>query len=170
MAEFDATHVSIHSQANQRIQQQQQQQPEAMLAAAEVAAAGPSAATAVAAPVTAACSVTKRPGSGFSPYHLRKRPYLQCDAAGDAAALQQENEPIYLNITVRNQMGVDVVFKVKPTTMLGKVLDVYNLKMGLTEGYRFLFDGVRLGGQCTPATIGLEDGDIIDAIKDNLGD
>ena len=43
------------------------------------------------------------------------------------------------------QHGDDVVFKVKGSTVLGKVFDAYEARKGVANGtFRFTFDGSRL--------------------------
>lgn len=167
MAEFDATHVSIHSQASQQGQLLQQlQQPEAMPAAGGVAA-GPAPPMMTAAAV-AANSVTKRQGS-CSPYRVYKRPCMQYTVAAQTPEIQHEVEHKYLNITVRNEMGEDVMFKVISTVLLGRVMQAYMAKTECT-GYRFLFDGARVERHLTPASYNMQDGDVIDAVMEHLGD
>lgn len=78
--------------------------------------------------------------------------------------------PPPLNIIVKDQNGGEVHFKIKGTTKLGKVMDAYCAKKALNEStVKFVFDGQRLNKAATPEELGMEDGDAIDAMIEQLG-
>ena len=66
-----------------------------------------------------------------------------------------------ISVKVKDQSGGEVVFKIKPTTKFGRVLDAYCQKKAWDSGQvRFVFDGSRVRPEQTPEEIGLEDGDV----------
>lgn len=87
-------------------------------------------------------------------------------AAGEAAAGPSE----HLNLKVKAQDGNEVYFKVKKTTQFSKVMSAYCKRVGADlESVRFLFDGQRLRPDQTPADLGMEDEDEIDAMVQQTG-
>ena len=68
------------------------------------------------------------------------------------------------------QDGALVQFKTKKTTQLKKLMKAYCERMNLQVGStRFMFDGERIQEGQTPNELGLEDGDQIDAMVEQLG-
>lgn len=60
----------------------------------------------------------------------------------------------HLSLKVKSQEGNEVYFKVKKTTTFAKVMAAYCKKVGADmESVRFLFDGVRLKPDQTPADV-----------------
>ncbi len=58
--------------------------------------------------------------------------------------------------------GAEVVFKVRRSTLLGKVFSAYAAKTGTRRtAIRFLFDGKSLNDEDTPESLGLEDHDVV---------
>ena len=67
--------------------------------------------------------------------------------------------------------GTEVFFKCKKTTKLEKLMDAYCQRQGVNvHSIRFLFDGNRINGRQTPEDLEMEDGDIIDAMVEQMGD
>ncbi len=76
-----------------------------------------------------------------------------------------------INIVVRDLQGCRVLFKIRTTTQLGRVHQVYCEKMGLdSDAVKFLYRGDRLGDSDTPADWEMEDDDIVDALPRQIGD
>jgi len=74
-----------------------------------------------------------------------------------------------IDLTI-NYEGQTCTVKVKPTTPLKKVFDAAEKRFGREPGtFKFVYDGERLLPQDTPATHGMESGDIIDAHLEQLG-
>eukprot|EP00035_Acanthoeca_spectabilis_P034756 m.30858 g.30858 ORF g.30858 m.30858 type:complete len:91 (-) comp6847_c0_seq1:110-382(-) len=74
-----------------------------------------------------------------------------------------------IELSVKSEDNV-IKFKVKQTTKIAKIKDAYCKKMGLTPAnVRFLFDGDNIPDTATPSSVGLEDGDIIDVARVQLG-
>ena len=65
-----------------------------------------------------------------------------------------------LNIAVHNQQGHETVFRIKNTTQLGKVMDIYCSKMKYIAGdpprrtVTFLLDGTTVQSNDTPYSVG----------------
>ncbi|KAF2435833.1 ubiquitin-like protein [Tothia fuscella] len=75
-----------------------------------------------------------------------------------------------ITITVRDVQGQEIAFKIKPHTQLGKVMNAYREKKGLSrQAVRFLIDGTQINDDNTPASLELEDGDIIEVFLEQLG-
>lgn len=68
------------------------------------------------------------------------------------------------------QDGTEIFFKCKPHTQMKKLMDAYANRQGVNlNSVRFLFDGERLQGHQTPTDIGLEEGDSIDVVMEQVG-
>lgn len=82
---------------------------------------------------------------------------------------KKEKQPA-ISLTVKGQDGTEVVFKVKPTTLFEKVFAAYCDKKAVSrESVIFLCDGERVKADQTPEGIGMEDGDMIDAMIHQVG-
>mmetsp|Transcript_15301 Transcript_15301/g.42795 ORF Transcript_15301/g.42795 Transcript_15301/m.42795 type:complete len:89 (+) Transcript_15301:134-400(+) len=83
---------------------------------------------------------------------------------------EQKPEVKQLNISVKSQDGDQVQFKVKTSTKFEKIFVAYCSKKSMDRGsIRFLFDGERLPPEATPESVGMEDGDSIDAMTEQVG-
>ena len=62
-------------------------------------------------------------------------------------------------------------FKVHIDTKFEQVIKTYCKRQGIEDSaeYRFMFDGQPISGNEKPSTIGLEDEDIIDVFKRQIG-
>jgi small ubiquitin-related modifier len=77
---------------------------------------------------------------------------------------------VTLQLKVKNSEGKETVFKLKKSTALRKMMDAYCQREGVpADGVRFLFEGERLNREQTPDTLGMEDGDVIDALIEQTG-
>ncbi|GBG00159.1 hypothetical protein Rsub_12978 [Raphidocelis subcapitata] len=75
-----------------------------------------------------------------------------------------------LNIVIKDSTAAEVQFRVKATTKMEKIFKAYAEKKALNAGaVKFLFDGQRVQGHQTPADLGMEDGDSMDAMLEQLG-
>ncbi|KAJ2400158.1 dolichyl-phosphate-mannose-protein mannosyltransferase pmt3 [Coemansia sp. RSA 2559] len=64
----------------------------------------------------------------------------------------------------------EVMFKIKRSTKLAKLMQAYCARAGKSfDTVRFLVDGERINGDSTPDSLGLEDGDAIDAMTEQIG-
>ena len=66
--------------------------------------------------------------------------------------------------------GDEIHFRIKPTTLLSRVKRVYCERLSVDQNaVRFLYDGQRIKSNATPADLGLENNDVIDAIMEQVG-
>ncbi|PVH68942.1 molecular determinants of paralogue-specific sumo-Sim recognition, partial [Cadophora sp. DSE1049] len=76
----------------------------------------------------------------------------------------------YINIKVMDQSNQEIIFKIKPRTQFKKVKNAYCERQGLDIlAVRFLFDGIRLQDDQTPAAVDMEDEDCIQVFLYQLG-
>ncbi|CCF72480.1 small ubiquitin-related modifier [Babesia microti strain RI] len=76
----------------------------------------------------------------------------------------------HIQLKVRSPDGSEVFFKIKKKTKLEKLMSAYCNRLGQSQdAVRFLFDGERLKGDKTPEEMGIEEGDIIDAMVQQTG-
>jgi len=76
----------------------------------------------------------------------------------------------FVGLKVVGQDGSEVFFKIKKHTPLRKLIDAYCSRQGQsTSTIRFLYDGRRIQPDSTPKDLGMEDGDIIDAMLQQTG-
>ncbi|KAL4066615.1 ubiquitin-related domain-containing protein [Scleroderma citrinum] len=74
-----------------------------------------------------------------------------------------------LNLIV-NYEGVHITVKVKTTMPLKKIFEAAEKRFQKDPGtFKFVFEGNRLNGDDTPAQLGMEDGDMIDAHLQQIG-
>mmetsp|Transcript_13915 Transcript_13915/g.30053 ORF Transcript_13915/g.30053 Transcript_13915/m.30053 type:complete len:98 (-) Transcript_13915:352-645(-) len=75
-----------------------------------------------------------------------------------------------ISIAVRDQAGTEVFFKVKPQTKFQKVFEAYCQKKAVDiNSIRFVYDGVRISKDSSPVELGMEDGDVVDAVVEQVG-
>ena len=76
----------------------------------------------------------------------------------------------HLNIKVKDQNGNEVFFRMRKGAPLKKLMTAYCERQGVQENQiKFLYDGVRLMPEMTPASRDMEDGDEVDAMIPMLG-
>ncbi|KAH6904941.1 hypothetical protein BKA70DRAFT_514341 [Coprinopsis sp. MPI-PUGE-AT-0042] len=79
--------------------------------------------------------------------------------------MSQEPEDVKpkLNLNIAYE-GQNITVKVKSNMAFSKIFDVVEKKFGTPAGtFKFVYDGTRLGKDDTPASVGMEDGDQVDA-------
>ena len=75
-----------------------------------------------------------------------------------------------MNIKVRGTDGTELFFRLKPTTKLKKMMEVFLQKQGANENScRFVYDGARVRHDDTPKGLNMEDGDVIEAVVEQSG-
>lgn len=73
-------------------------------------------------------------------------------------------------IHVQDPHGGGISFKLKPTTPFRKMFDAYCERYQINiNNIRFLFDGNRLAETQTMQSVGMVDGDVIDAVVQQTG-
>eukprot|EP00727_Mastigamoeba_balamuthi_P007775 m51a1_g3618 putative ubiquitin-like protein smt3 (121) ;mRNA; f:83071-84091 len=97
----------------------------------------------------------------------------QLNAAGDKPAAPAGGAPAageHINLKVVGQDGTEVFFKIKKHTALKKLMDTYCQRQGIVpSNMRFLFEGKRINADQSPKDLNMEDGDIIDALLQQVG-
>lgn len=90
--------------------------------------------------------------------------------AEDTIPTEEKPAEAQIEIRVVSQDGAEVRFKLKKTTPLQKVFDAFCKQQDLkVENCRFMLDGSRLKGTQTPQDLDLEDNDMIDMVREQIG-
>ncbi|CAA2984755.1 small ubiquitin-related modifier 1-like isoform X3 [Olea europaea var. sylvestris] len=80
------------------------------------------------------------------------------------------DQSIHINLKVKGQDGSEVVFRIKRSTQLKKLMNAYCDRQSVEfNSIAFLFDGRRLRGEQTPDELEMEEGDEIDAMLHQTG-
>ncbi|KAJ2228872.1 SUMO protein smt3 [Coemansia sp. RSA 1722] len=88
----------------------------------------------------------------------------------DVKEKKPETSTEHINLKVVSADSSEVMFKIKRSTKLEKLMQAYCSRTGKAYGtVRFLVDGERINGDTTPDVLGLEDGDAIDAMTEQIG-
>mgnify|MGYP001060727878 FL=1 len=78
--------------------------------------------------------------------------------------------PCLFSLSPRFSLSSQVHFKVKPQTKMDKVLKAFCEKVDVdVSSVRLTFDGRRVEATSTPADLGLENGDVIDIVEQQVG-
>jgi small ubiquitin-related modifier len=100
----------------------------------------------------------------------KSTPTATTAAAPSPAAAAAAAPSEHINLKVMGQDGNEVFFKIKKHTALKKLIEAYCQRAGVSAtSIRFLFDGRRVQPDQTPKELGMEDGDIIDAMLHQTG-
>ena len=84
--------------------------------------------------------------------------------------IEDKPSDTHINLKVVNSEGNEVFFKIKKTTAVKKLMEAYCKRQGLINGsVRFSFDGTRLKDDATPASVGVQEGDTIDCMVEQVG-
>ncbi|RKP26949.1 ubiquitin-related domain-containing protein, partial [Syncephalis pseudoplumigaleata] len=76
----------------------------------------------------------------------------------------------HINLKVVDSQHTEVFFKIKRTTALKKLMHAYCERQGKSvESVRFLYDGIRILPDNTPAELEMEDDDTIDVMVEQVG-
>ena len=75
-----------------------------------------------------------------------------------------------IQIIVKDQLGEEVLFRVKHQTNMGKIFDAYANRRGVTRSVlRFMLDGKRILDDDTPESLDLQDLDQVDCLLEQIG-
>mmetsp|Transcript_8403 Transcript_8403/g.34112 ORF Transcript_8403/g.34112 Transcript_8403/m.34112 type:complete len:92 (-) Transcript_8403:118-393(-) len=88
------------------------------------------------------------------------------------ADAKDETKPAvdHISLKVKGQDGQEVFFKIKKTAKLGKMMKAYAERQAIgQDSIRFVFDGMRLNENQSPAELDMEDNDEIDAFLEQVG-
>merc|ERR1712190_163162 len=108
----------------------------------------------------------KRPHKAKAPHTAHARTDMaEKEEKASASGSAQE----HLNIKVK-QDDSEIIFKIKKTTPLKKLMNAYCSRQNLDQGQMvFLYDGERISPENTPEQLGMEDNDEIDAMIHQIG-
>jgi hypothetical protein len=89
----------------------------------------------------------------------------------DPPPQEPKPEPVsHINVRIASQGGSSTHFKIKRTTALGKMMDAYCARSAVAPtSVRFLFNGERIEPSSTAESMGVQDGDVIDAVLQQTG-
>ncbi|WAR54684.1 hypothetical protein PtB15_4B301 [Puccinia triticina] len=91
-------------------------------------------------------------------------------SSGKMSDNEQSQQPEHINIKVVDRNSQEVFFKIKTTTKLGKLMDVYANRIGHDPTtIRFIFDGVKVKPDDTPLDLDMSDNDRIDVMVEQVG-
>jgi small ubiquitin-related modifier len=97
-------------------------------------------------------------------------PTAAAPTKGEAPTGGDTGTPAQLNLKVVGADGQEVHFKIKSTTPLKRLMAAYcERQKSSPDSLRFLYDGQRLTNDQTPEGLGMEDGDLIDAMAAQTG-
>ncbi|VEU23569.1 DEKNAAC104734 [Brettanomyces naardenensis] len=82
---------------------------------------------------------------------------------------KQEQQDTHINLKVTDGSS-EVFFKIKRTTPLKRLMDAFCKRQGKSaDSLRFLYEGQRLTPDATPDSLDMEDGDLIEAHREQVG-
>ncbi|KAF4622316.1 hypothetical protein D9613_009260 [Agrocybe pediades] len=82
---------------------------------------------------------------------------------------EQEDVKPKINLNIAYE-GTQITVKVKPNMRFGKIFEAAEQRLGKEPGtFKFTYDGTRVNKDDTPAGLGMEDGDQVDAFLEQLG-
>ena len=100
----------------------------------------------------------------------RKRAVVKREDTPASRTRRRTTTSSSLNIRINDLTGEKTYFKVKTTTKLDKIFNAYATRKGVAAtDLRFLFSGVRVRGDQTPAGIDMEEGDMLDCMAEQGG-
>lgn len=83
---------------------------------------------------------------------------------------KSESEPEQIRVSIKGSDGEEIYFLIRPTTKLKTLTAAYCSNRGVDARYvRFLHDGIPLRPDGTPESMGILDGDVIDAFVQQTG-
>lgn len=83
----------------------------------------------------------------------------------------KEEKPDNTHINLKVSDGsAEIFFKIKRSTPMRRLMEAFCKRQGKTmDTLRFLIDGARVGPDNTPDDLDLEDGDVIEAHREQVG-
>lgn len=82
---------------------------------------------------------------------------------------KEESSDTHINLKVSDG-AVEIFFKIKKTTPMKRLMEAFCKRQGKSmSSVRFFVDGVRVNAENTAQDLDLEDGDIIEAHREQLG-
>ena len=82
---------------------------------------------------------------------------------------KEEKSDTHINLKVSDGTA-EIFFRIKKTTPMKRLMEAFCNRQGKTmESLRFLMDGTRVEPDNTPGELDLEDGDVIEAHREQVG-
>lgn len=82
---------------------------------------------------------------------------------------KDEKSDTHINLKVSDGTA-EIFFKIKKTTPMKRLMEAFCKRQGKSmESLRFLIDGTRVSPDNTPEDLDLEDGDVIEAHREQVG-
>lgn len=82
---------------------------------------------------------------------------------------KEEKSDTHINLKVSDGTA-EIFFKIKRTTPMKRLMEAFCKRQGKAmESLRFLIDGARVTPDNTPEDLELEDGDVIEAHREQVG-
>ncbi|XP_010241412.1 PREDICTED: small ubiquitin-related modifier 2-like isoform X2 [Nelumbo nucifera] len=109
-----------------------------------------------------------------TPDELKMKDNDEIDAIVEKCKGQEESkkamdQPAHINIKIKSQDGSEICFKINCNTKLRRLMISYcENKFLQYSSVRFLYEGRRINGNKTPNELGMEDGDEIDAMLEQM--
>jgi small ubiquitin-related modifier len=95
----------------------------------------------------------------------------QPDSKRHCSAKTKQSPSKFIRILVMNAMGEEEAFTMRDDMRFAELFPAYAERRGIpTDGLRLVFDGWRSEPEETFRDLGMEDGDIVDAFMEQLGD
>lgn len=87
------------------------------------------------------------------------------------SAQAQNNNSEIIHLKVKSQDNDEIFFKIKKTTQFCKLMEKYCERQGISNrnSVRFLFDGERIMEKSCPHELGMQNGDEIDVVIEQVG-
>lgn len=74
-----------------------------------------------------------------------------------------------LTITIAESSGSLHQFRVKRTTPFEKIMNAFYKKLGVSGGFRFVYEGHRVSPEETPKMLEMDDGARVEALVEQTG-
>lgn len=92
----------------------------------------------------------------------------------ESAAMNQKtdsSDDSIITLKVAAQDGREVFFRIRTTSKFERLMKAYGDSVGVksVNHLRFLFDGNRINPEQTPASLEMEDGDVLDVMVEQQG-
>ena len=101
---------------------------------------------------------------------MEDNPPPTTDAPTEAVANHPSDPITQIIVHIKDQHNNELMFRVKPTTLWGKIMDNYSTRMGVDlSRARFLFDGQRIQKTDTPQSLDMADEDIVEVFEEMIG-
>ncbi|CCE63454.1 hypothetical protein TPHA_0E03650 [Tetrapisispora phaffii CBS 4417] len=95
---------------------------------------------------------------------VEKKPDINANEGAASATAET-----HINLKVSDGSS-EIFFKIKRTTPLKRLMEAFAKRQGKEmDSLRFLYDGIRLQADQTPEDLDMEDNDIIEAHREQIG-